>query len=342
MSNTLYFYIKDLKHQNYLVAKDKHDGFLYHQPENIAKGRPEAQWAFELVDPATVGSCDVSYYRIKDKKHGKYIVAGDQQNNKIYHQDPGTRMNAMWGVEFGKTARGFQGFKVTDALHNKNLVAGDRYDGHVYHQDDGTEVRPEKRWKIELVEKPRGDEVYPNFYLLPGSMLLESLEIGEPLADISQPDVVMSTKLINGSSVSQTLSFKKETTKTMEESVSTSSTWGLKVLVGVQINFGSITDALARASVKVEVESSYSQTSATSYRASNAVTYSIDAPVKVPARSAIEAKVTMSQRKQTLPFTATVRYRLANNIEKTDVIKGQWVGVMVTDCTGSYLPIKNE
>jgi len=338
MSEPLYFYIKDLKHRKYLTAGERYDAKLYHQPEERGNGCENAMWTFELVDVQTTGNKDVFYYRIKDKKHGKYIVAGDKADGHVYHQDAGTRLNAMWAVTMDKAAAGFMGYKISDALHGKCIAAGNSSDGHLYHQDDDVAARPEKRWIIELVKQATGNEVYPDFYLMPGSVVIEKLTFGTPLEDLKQKDFVLSTELNNHSSVQQSLNFEQTKTERMTEAVTVSTTWGLQILLGASLNLGiSDFESIARANLKVEVTGSYSRTSSTSYTLSNSVTFSINMPVKVPPHKKVKAVITLSRCKRTIPFTANVKYMLANGKETKGTIKGQWSGVMVTDCQSDYI-----
>ncbi|WP_299461626.1 RICIN domain-containing protein [uncultured Microscilla sp.] len=71
---------------------------------------------------------------IVDYKHYKGIVAGDNYDGKLYHQNPNGRENAKW--EFIPVKR-TNGYYIKDKKHGKCIVAGDNYDGKLYHQDHG-------------------------------------------------------------------------------------------------------------------------------------------------------------------------------------------------------------
>ena len=82
-----------------------------------------------LLSLAAVASC-TTYY-IVDAKHGRSIVAGDNYDGRIYHQDPRDRSNAKWRLEPVPGQHGF--YYIKDAKHHKCIVAGNRYDRNLYH-----------------------------------------------------------------------------------------------------------------------------------------------------------------------------------------------------------------
>lgn len=84
-----------------------------------------------------------SVVTITDSKHGKSLVAGDNYDNHVYHQDAQNRNNSKWILK--KHANDL--YTITDYKHGYSLVAGDKYDNHVYHQD--VNYRPNGYWTLD-------------------------------------------------------------------------------------------------------------------------------------------------------------------------------------------------
>ena len=87
-----YYYIKDTKHNKYIVAGFNYDGNVYHQDRTI--GQQNAMWR-KVTFTDTYGS--QTFYLV-DGKHGKALVAGDIADIKVYHQVPHGRSNARWAL----------------------------------------------------------------------------------------------------------------------------------------------------------------------------------------------------------------------------------------------------
>ncbi len=81
-------------------------------------------------------------WQITDLKHHKSLVAGDSYDQKVYHQDPQGRLNAVWTVYIVDEKQGT--CLIRDNKHARCLVAGDSYDEHVWHQED--QRRPNALW----------------------------------------------------------------------------------------------------------------------------------------------------------------------------------------------------
>lgn len=90
-----------------------------------------------------------SFY-FTDQKHQKCMVANDNYDGHVYHQDANKRLNAMWVLEPVNAKE--QTYYIRDVKHGKCLVAGDVYDGYVYHQDPNG--RPNAVWKMLPLDSP--------------------------------------------------------------------------------------------------------------------------------------------------------------------------------------------
>lgn len=331
MGNTC-FYIKDVKHQKYLVAGDNYDGKVYHQS---GINRENAKWVFELVEPSPMDDPNITYYHIYDLKHKKYLVAGDRYDGKVYHQDPSGRKNSLWTITLSKTASGHGGFKITDALHQRALVAGDNYDGNIYHQDDDVSARPEKRWIIEFVNTPESIDDYPDFYVIPSKCIVEKVEIIKELDDIEQPDAVFSAYLKNNSNAEQNITFSKEITKSSEDHISTSDTCCLEVATGISVNLSFPFD-LGDAGITMDTTTSHTRENSKSFTTIDTTTYSVHTNVNVPPRSIMKACVILKRRMKSVNFKAETLYYFADGTSRKKIITGQWNGVVVTDCKMEY------
>jgi hypothetical protein len=156
-----YFYIQDQKHKKDIVAGDRYDNHVYHQDPN---GRPNAIWRVEENVKTKwnwILKKNQSFYvyTITDSKHGKAIVAGDDYDNHVYHQDPNGRPNAEWLIYPVPGKKNV--FTLVDFKHGKAIVAGDDYDNHVYHQDPNG--RPNAEWHF-INASPDLIGGYPRFW----------------------------------------------------------------------------------------------------------------------------------------------------------------------------------
>ena len=89
---------------------------------------------------------------IIDAKWGRAIVAGDNYDGHLYHQDPRNRDNAKWMlIPAGGHA---DYYNIKDMKHGMYIVSGRNYDGHVYHQS-GADT-PNARWRVEKVVDKNG------------------------------------------------------------------------------------------------------------------------------------------------------------------------------------------
>jgi hypothetical protein len=97
-----------------------------------------------------IGLCQAAMAdQIYDAKHYKNIVAGNNYDGRIYHQDALNRPNAEWSLE----ATGeVDTYYIRDNKHGGYIVAGDNYDGHLYHQFN--KDRSNAKW--EKIPAPQG------------------------------------------------------------------------------------------------------------------------------------------------------------------------------------------
>lgn len=80
-------------------------------------------------------------------KHKKYIVAGDNNNGRLYHEDANGRENAQWKINpivnnYSSTTH------LIDKRFGKAIVTGNELDKYVYHQPD--HERTNARWSLIL------------------------------------------------------------------------------------------------------------------------------------------------------------------------------------------------
>lgn len=164
--------IVDLLHQRCVVAGDAADGNIYHQS---SEGRANARWILERVltngNPAihVEGGKQYPVFYIRDRKHNKYIVAGDTADNNVYHQPHNGRLNAQWTLEPVTGPDGtpyvweithpydmyhpdiptdvYPVYHIKDMKHRLCLVAGDHADNHVYHQPENGRLNA--KWGID-------------------------------------------------------------------------------------------------------------------------------------------------------------------------------------------------
>jgi len=182
------YLLTDVKHRRSLIAGNNYDGRVYHQSH---QNRTNAIWYIRQVPYKRV--CDWpqnTYYIISDARHNRSLVAGNNADNHVYHQEPLGRRNAQWrfipagnctyyivdrkhkdkalvaGDSYDKalyhqrhrnranakwTISSIQGaYLITDAKHKYELIAGDRYNGRLYHQPH--QNRLNARWKIEKIQ----------------------------------------------------------------------------------------------------------------------------------------------------------------------------------------------
>jgi hypothetical protein len=149
-------------HRECIVAGDTADNHVYFQK---SEGRSNARWILEPVmkdGQPLFTMCEGRprpVCRIRDRKHGLYIVAGDAVDNNVYHQRHNDRLNAQWAIEpvvgpdgrpsFATFGKPFDMYhpgrppltyplqRLRDMKHGLYLVAGDAADNHVYHQPHG-------------------------------------------------------------------------------------------------------------------------------------------------------------------------------------------------------------
>lgn len=80
-------------------------------------------------------------YYIQDTKHGKFLVAGDNFDGNVYHQEHHGRPNAVW--HFLECGDGY--YFITDKKHQKELFAGDTK-GKINHKPHGH--KDQAKWKL--------------------------------------------------------------------------------------------------------------------------------------------------------------------------------------------------
>ena len=89
----------------------------------------------------------IPWVHITDNKHHQMIVAGTNYDGQLYHQAPGGRKNAEWGLIFaGVYPDGRPLWRIRDRLHRLFMLSGDSYDNHVYHQPHHN--RPNSLWML--------------------------------------------------------------------------------------------------------------------------------------------------------------------------------------------------
>jgi len=122
------FRLTDVKHNLAMVAGDVGDNNVYHQSPNR---RTNAEW--QIKPQPSTANCPGEFgtwNHITDRKHGYALVAGDVNDNNVYHQTIAGRDNELWKLEPLDDGS----YHVIDCKHGEALVAGDNADNNTYHQ----------------------------------------------------------------------------------------------------------------------------------------------------------------------------------------------------------------
>ncbi|MFI1205873.1 ETX/MTX2 family pore-forming toxin [Streptomyces sp. NPDC020883] len=124
----------------------------------------------------------------------------------------------------------------------------------------------------------------------------------DPKAPSPIPGQVSSvtTNYRNGSSVEQTVTYKQS--KTTEQDLRISVTESLKI--GVSMEVSAEIPAVAKVSETTSIETNLSSTQEYSHKETQ--NWSVDLPLKIPAKSAIEASLVIGTQKYDIDWTATV------------------------------------
>ncbi|SHM32071.1 ETX/MTX2 family pore-forming toxin [Streptomyces yunnanensis] len=110
----------------------------------------------------------------------------------------------------------------------------------------------------------------------------------------------VTTNYRNGSSVEQTVTYKQS--KTTEQDLRISVTESLKI--GVSMEVSAEIPAVAKVSETTSIETNLSSTQ--EYTHKETQNWSVDLPLKIPAKSAIEASLVIGTQKYDIDWTATV------------------------------------
>lgn len=89
------YYIFDSDSNLAMLAGDEADNDIYHQ---LHESRLNAQWELVPVESVDNPSITDKFYII-DKKHGKALLAGDENDGKVFHQPHNNRANAQWYIQ---------------------------------------------------------------------------------------------------------------------------------------------------------------------------------------------------------------------------------------------------
>ncbi|MEZ4474583.1 MAG: hypothetical protein R3F60_28110 [bacterium] len=230
MAEPMYFHLVNEAHHKCVMAGDRHDGHVYHQElESNGGPRYNARWTFEKVSGT---GYDAIYY-IRDQKHGRYLVAGDEYDGTVYHLHHEDRRNAQWMLE--KVDSQPECFYIRDMKHGRYLVAGDDDDGHIYHQPHSDRLNA--RWKFEFANEDktgfdrRGgpaflvvDEEVQSVHFTKGGPELRPLVAPRPpivlraewLPADTGPQIFEATKLVP---FEWTMSFQPSVTKVLAKSI---------------------------------------------------------------------------------------------------------------------------
>ncbi|MEZ4474582.1 MAG: hypothetical protein R3F60_28105 [bacterium] len=123
----------------------------------LAVGEAVRQACSQVVftsPPRRVSMARPMYFHLISSAHHKYLMAGDEHDGHVYHQDlesnGGPRHNAGWTFEKVSGTGNDAIYYIQDQKHGRYLVAGDEYDGAVYHLHH--EDRRNAQWKLEEIQ----------------------------------------------------------------------------------------------------------------------------------------------------------------------------------------------
>jgi hypothetical protein len=327
----MYFYIKSAVYGDCaIVSGDTADNNVYFQRPD---GRENAQWCFEDVGNGT--------YTICDKKHKCCLMAGESADNHVYHQAPQNRLMAKWEVAV-KELNGLRGVALIDCFHHLTIASPIKNDGHVYHQDlnndklsqhPGLGNTPIHRecmfWRLEPVEPVAEGLDIPNCYvLLAGKteVVAGKPEYGPPTQIFGAEQAVNNKSVISGTStVEMKDSLTTSTSIKFSEAVSKTQAVDIGWKAGLALGLSGDTfkgKATGGYSHTTEQEETFSQETSTSHTISETKEYSVKHDFNFKAHSKFRAKLAVTVRPVTIPFTATATLPLAQGKTLTRKITG--------------------
>ena len=315
--------------------------------------------AFDLASPD-----DYMLFEIEDAKHKKSLVAGDIQDNHVYHQDPNYRYNSKWF--FYPVPNQPNRWYIIDAKHRMGVVAGEIYDNNVYHQD--VVGRDVAMWKAEPVPHREGyftftdkkhgksivagdsydEHVYhqdvngrPNGewilkpvmnlnkpgprFLVTGVNVL-SMEYKDGF-DIQEQPVFFSDQVFENDSYCCTTKHTATFDRSVKtsETITTSTTISTDIGIEVRAMVGT-----EEGEVKTELEATAkfnwqkSTTRENSYSRETTSDLQSTSEFEVPPRTRCVAKFLMQQITKDIPWTATVEETFADDHTERKTVEGVW------------------
>ncbi|MGE4292560.1 MAG: hypothetical protein AB7E32_10155 [Desulfovibrio sp.] len=352
--NKVYFYIESIVHPGYcLVAGDKYNGQLYLQKHD---GRENAQWSFEQNERGGINSETTSSFRIVDKKHGKCIVSGDVANNKLYHQDADSRLNANWTISVGKDKNSdIRGFTFFDELHNFAVAACKELDGHVYHQNFtnathhptcGGNVPVQWKcmlWKLVPVQPLTTIAGCPGFFVLNTATTVSNVVMDSAKkSSAPKPDIKLSAPAVNhspsGQEVTVTVSGSWTTTKSITSSrrISSKIADTISEKGGATFKLGEAVKASFEVQNSTTFENVEETSAADAYVQTKTIAYSATPKTTVAANSTVTVRVTITQQELSVPYSADLVYTLADGSQVTETFSGVWSDVLCVESSISW------
>lgn len=297
-----------------------------------------------------------TYFYVLVSTDNKGVVAGDNYDVHVYHQEPNGRDNAQW--RFVPTGDG-KSYYIYDRLHGKAWAAGDNQDGHVYHQDPAG--RDNAKWIPTLVAEPgwyqfvdkkwskaiaagRGDDstIYhqearqqsnslwkldvaldgdkgPAF--LPKEVVVTKVTPSDPAMLDNAPLAVIDQTVNNPSDSPQTITITHSVTDQTVQEWTFEESLSLSVTTKISAEFGVPGDK-----VDVGVESTIGTTESDGHKTSRSVTSLITwtIPVTVPAKSNMKVTAELRKQRQEIPFKADVTTTMQDGSSTKKTIKGTW------------------
>lgn len=115
--------IVDVKHSFTLAAGTSDEDYPHHCAPS---DEPRALW---LLEPA-----DDDSFRLRDAAHGRYLVAPEVYDGRLYHRSHASDAGARWrAYPMHDGPGGSIAVTIKDCRHGLALVAGDDADGRIYH-----------------------------------------------------------------------------------------------------------------------------------------------------------------------------------------------------------------
>ena len=313
-------------------------------------------------------SLDYMYFEIKDARHGKYILGGQNFDGKAYCGDASIGDVAQWRFEKLSSGR----YHIYDRLHNQALIGGAHYDAHMYHGAPNGALNAE--WELRETDQPgvfhivdgkhhkaidSGNNYDGHLYhsevddrrnVLWSLLLKQSGEKGpqEYIAEeklrrvdfhddkatvLPAPDIILKRTYDNQSNIEQQFTAEKIERITVSEhwDFSIYTTVGLLTSLTASASGGIPGAAKAKISATVEMKLETTMGYAKGVTKTQESEIRLSLPVTVPPKKKIEVIQTHKCDTKDIPFTVYVDRVLGNGKTVKHQYDGVWRGMKVND-----------